>query len=161
VLVAFMNGNFSQPFVLGGLWNGKHKLPSQTGGAAQGKKPQVRVWHSRRGHSITMYDSDENKIEIKTASGYIIALDDKKKNISISGPGELKISMDKDITVEGRADLKIKTIGDITMESSKNINIKATQLKLEGSTQATLKAPNVTVDGSALTEVKGGLLKLN
>ena len=47
VLVTFAHGDFSQPFVLGGLWNGQNNPPPEAAGAASGEKPLVRTWHSR------------------------------------------------------------------------------------------------------------------
>jgi phage protein D len=160
VVVAFAHGDFSQPFVLGGLWNGKHKLPPEMNKIQQGEKPLVRSWRSRGGHSIVMHDVSK-KIEIKTAGGYVVTLDDKNKNVTISGPGQLKICMDQDITLEGKASLKIKATGAMTLESSQKLSLKAPQVTLEGTASATLKAANVTVEGSALTEVKAALVKIN
>jgi uncharacterized protein involved in type VI secretion and phage assembly len=161
VVVAFAHGDFSQPFVLGGLWNGKHKLPPETGKAQQGEKPLVRSWRSRSGHSIVMHDDADKKIEIKTAGGYTVTLDDKNKNVSISGPGELMICMDQDITLEGKANLKIKTTGAMAFESNQSLSLKAPQVTLEGTASAAVKAANVTVEGSAVAEVKGALVKIN
>ncbi len=161
VVVAFAHGDFSQPFVLGGLWNGKHKAPESTGNAAQGEKPLVRTWQSRKGHSISMYDNDDKKIEIKTADGYIITLDDKNKDIEIKGPGKLKITMNQDITIEGKANINVKATGDLTLEATKNLTLKGMQVSLEANTKASVKAMNVAVEGSAMTEVKGGLVKIN
>jgi uncharacterized protein involved in type VI secretion and phage assembly len=160
VVVAFAHGDFSQPFVLGGLWNGKHKIPPETK-ASEGEEALVRAWRSRSGHFIAMHDTSDKKIQIKTAGGYNITLDDKNKDIEITGPGKLKITMDQDITIEGKANINIKATGDISLEASKNLTLKGTQVTLEGTGKATVKAPNVSVDGSAMTEVKGGLVKIN
>ena len=40
VLVSFAHGDFGQPYVLGGLWNGQHDLPPEVGQAGSGKKPR-------------------------------------------------------------------------------------------------------------------------
>jgi uncharacterized protein involved in type VI secretion and phage assembly len=160
VLVAFAQGDFSQPFVLGGLWNGKNKVPPETK-ASQGEKPLVRAWRSRSGHYIAMHDNADKKILIKTAGGYSITLDDQNNNIAITGPGKLRITMNQDITIEGQANISVKALGDISFEATKNLTLKGTQVTLEGTAQATVKATNVAVNGSAITEVKGGLVKIN
>ena len=161
VVVAFEHGDFSQPYVLGGLWNGKSKMPTATDKAAKGEKPLVRSWQSRNGHSITMYDNADKRIEIKSADGYTITLDDKNKDIEIKGPGKLKIMMNQDITIEGQANISVKATGDLTLEASKNLTLKGMQVNLEANTKASLKGANVAVEGSAMTEVKGGLVKIN
>jgi uncharacterized protein involved in type VI secretion and phage assembly len=121
--VAFMNGNFSQPFVLGGLWNGKHKLPTQTGGAAKGKKPQVRVWRSIKGHSITMYDDEQNKIEIATAGGHKIILDDANNKITIESKNEIQLTANGDMTLKASG-------GNLNLQADNQVNIKGSTVNL-------------------------------
>jgi phage protein D len=161
VLVAFAHGDFSQPFVLGGLWNGKHKLPPEINKAAQGEKPLIREWRSRSGHFIAMYDNADKKIQIKTVRGYTVTLDDQHKNITISGPGDLKINMDNDISLEAGANLNIKTVGDITLQARNVLNLKGRQVNIEAINEATLKGVNVEIDGSIMTEIKGGMVTIN
>src|SRR5512138_2963741 len=131
VLVAFAHGDFNQPYVLGVLWNGKNKVPPETKKASQGEQPLVREWRSRSGHFIAMHDNADKKIQIKTARGYTVTLDDKNRNIAISGPGNLKINMNSEITIEGGANLSIKAAGDITLEAKKVLNLKGLQVNLE------------------------------
>jgi phage protein D/phage baseplate assembly protein gpV len=161
VLVAFSHGEFNKPIVLGGLWSEKNIVPPETTGASSGEKPLVRTWRSRTGHLIVMHDDSENKIEIKTAGGQSITLDDQNKEVIITGTGKMNVGAQQNITIEGQANLDIKTTGDINMESTGNMTLKGTQLTLEGTAKATLKAPTVSVEGSAMTEVKGALVKIN
>ncbi len=161
VLVAFAHGDFNQPYVLGGLWNGKHKLPPETKKASKGEKPLVREWRSRSGHFIAMHDNVDKKIQIKTARGYMVTLDDKNKNIAISGPGNLKINMNSEITIEGGANLSIKAAGDITLEAKKVLNLKGLQVNLEAKNEATMKGINVEIEGSIMTEINGGMVTIN
>jgi phage protein D len=161
VLVAFAHGDFNQPYVLGGLWNGKNKLPPETKKASKGEKPLIREWRSHSGHFIAMHDNADKKIEIKTARGYTVTLDDKHKNIAISGPGNLKINMNNEIVIESGANLIIKAAGDMTFESKKVVNIKGRQVNIEAMNEATMKGVNVEIDGSIMTEVKGGIVTIN
>lgn len=164
VLIAFAHGDFSQPFVLGGLWNGRHDLPPEAAGAASGEKPLVRTWHSRSGHWLAMYDDADNKTEIVTAGGHSLVLDDANRKITITSSGGLTLELDDSgskITVESSNEIEVKATGNMKLEANGNMDLKAAQLNLEGTARATLKAPTVTVEGSALAEVKGGLVKLN
>lgn len=161
VLVAFAHGDFSQPYVLGGLWNGKNQLPPETRKASQGEKPLVREWRSRSGHFIAMHDNADKKLQIKTAKGYTITLDDKHNNIAISGPGNLKINMSNNIVIQVGGDLSIKADGDITLEATKNLNLKGLQVNIEATTEASLKGMNVSIEGSTMTAVKGGTVMIN
>jgi phage protein D/phage baseplate assembly protein gpV len=161
VLVAFAHGDFNQPYVLGGLWNGKNKLPPETKKASKGEKPLIREWRSHSGHFIAMHDNADKKIQIKTARGYTVTLDDKHKNIAITGPGNLKINMNNEIVIESGANLIIKTAGDMTFESKKVVNIRGRQVNLEAVNEATIKGVNVEIEGSIMTEVKGGMVTIN
>ena len=164
VLVAFAHGDFSQPFVLGGVWNGVNALPPEGKAAASGEKPKVRTWHSRSGHWMAMYDNADNKTEIVTAGGHSVVLDDANRKVTISSSGGLKVEMDDNggkIRIESSSEVEVKSSGNMKLEASGNLDLKAAQLNLEGTARASLKAPTVSVDGSALAEVKGGLLKLN
>jgi uncharacterized protein involved in type VI secretion and phage assembly len=164
VLVAFAHGDFGQPFVLGGLWNGQYALPPEATGAPRGEKPLVRTWHSRTGHRIAVYDNADNRIEVVTAGGHQFTLDDTNQKIVLASKKGLTIILDdgsKKLTIASNGELEVKARGNLDLETMGNMNLKAAQLTLEGTAQATLKAPTVSIDGSALTEVKGGLIKLN
>jgi phage protein D/phage baseplate assembly protein gpV len=141
VLVTFLHGDFSQPFVLGGLWNGQHKLPPEVESAADGEKPKVRTWRSPKGHRLTIHDNADNKIEITTAGGSKITLDDTNKKIAITSKGGQSIVIDDNgnkITVEGKSDinvnaggnLKVQARGNLDLEASGNVNIKGTMINL-------------------------------
>ncbi|MCB0127299.1 MAG: VgrG-related protein, partial [Caldilineaceae bacterium] len=83
VVVGFVHGDFNQPIVLGGLWNGQDQLPPPTAQAPAGEKPLVRSWHSRSGHQITVYDNADDKIEVQTAAGRLLILNDAENQIAI------------------------------------------------------------------------------
>lgn len=165
VLVTFGHGDFSQPFILGGLWNGRHALPPEAAGAASGEKPLVRTWHSRSGHWVAVYDNADNKVEIVTAGGHQLALDDANRKITVTSKDGLTIALDdssRKITIESGGDVEVKATGNLNLESNRDMKLKANgQLTLDSAVRATLKATNITIQGSALTEVKGNPIKLN
>lgn len=136
VLVIFEHGDFSRPFVLGGLWNGRHDVPPETAKAGSGERPLVRSWRSRKGHRMTFYDTADNKLELVTPGGHQIVLDDNGKKISIVSGGGLKVTMDdngRSITVEAGKDVVVKAGGNLTLEAGGNVDIKATgQVNVKG-----------------------------
>ncbi|MFO7681816.1 MAG: VgrG-related protein [Chloroflexota bacterium] len=150
VLVAFEHGDFSRPFVLGGMWNGQHDLPDMVNGAAQNERPLVRTWHSRTGHAITMYDNSDNKIEIKTAGGHTVNLDDAGNTIEIKSSSGLTITMDgggSKIVIDSGGDVEIKSSANMKLESGANMDIKAGGvLNLEASGPANLKGAVVNLN---------------
>lgn len=79
VLVAFQNGHPANPYVIGYVWNGGMTVPDNV--------QQHRVFKSRRGHTFTFDDSDENKVEIRSNSGHTITLDDKNGKVEVKTAG--------------------------------------------------------------------------
>jgi len=141
VAIAFALGDFSQPFVLGGLWNGKHKVPPESAKAGRGEKPLVRVWRSRKGHRVVFYDNADRKIEIATADGHKVVLDDARGTMEVISKGNQKLSIDD----RGQK---------VSVEAG-NIEVKAkTSLKLEASASLEIKC-----DGTV--SIKGAMVNLN
>jgi len=150
VLVVFEHGDFSRPFVLGGMWNGQHDVPDVVNDAAQNERPLVRTWHSRTGHAITLYDNSDNKIEIKTAGGHTVNLDDAGNTIEIKSSSGLTITMDgggSKIVIDSGGDVEIKSSANMKLESGANMDIKAGGvLNLEASGPANLKGAVVNLN---------------
>jgi uncharacterized protein involved in type VI secretion and phage assembly len=157
VLVAFEHGDFSRPFILGGMWNGQYQVPPTVAGAGQNERPLIRTWHSRTGHAITMYDDSDNKVELITAGGHTISVDDANSKIEIKSSGGITIKIDDNaskITIEGSNEVEVKANTNMKLEAGANMDIKANgNLKLNGA--------NVEVNGSAQVAVKGGVVRLN
>ncbi len=70
VLVAFFQGDMRQPYVLGGLYNGKKKPPT----AHQDGRDR-KIIRTKAGHQI-LFDDKEKEITISTASGAKVVLKD-------------------------------------------------------------------------------------
>ncbi|VVJ18057.1 VgrG protein [Amycolatopsis camponoti] len=70
VLVAFFQGDMRQPYVLGGLYNGKKKPPT-----AHKDGRDQKIIRTKAGHRI-LFDDQEKEITISTASGATVVLKD-------------------------------------------------------------------------------------
>lgn len=82
VVVAFENGDLSDPIVVGCLHNDDHAPPSQ---ADRENSNNIRALVSRAGHELTFDDSSASGgIKIRTASGAEILLEDGGKQITIT-----------------------------------------------------------------------------
>ena len=117
VMVAFEQGDFNFPVVLGGVWNGQHSLPPTAKAAPSGQKPLVRTWTSREGHQITLFDT-EKKIEIKSAGGLHITLDDNGKNIVIEADNEIQVKARGNMTLEAGGNMDLKASGNVTVKGA-------------------------------------------
>jgi len=149
VMVIFEHGDFDRPYVLGGVWNGKDKIPPPGAGAKAGEKPLVRTWHSRTGHHISVYDDAENKIEIITAGGHKLVMSDKDKKI------HLVTSKNQELLVDDNANnVKVKTAGTVNIESTGAMTMKSTgNLTIEGSM--------IDVKASGPLNLKGAVVNIN
>jgi phage protein D/phage baseplate assembly protein gpV len=147
VLVTFIQGDFSQPCVLGGLWSGKNKIPKETAGAKSGDEPLVRTFRSRSGHVLAIYDNPEKRIEIKTSAGQSITLSDKDKNITLKTSQVTLTLEDNKLTLETGSDVEIKAGTNMKINSNANLELNATgNLDLKASGMVTIKGATVNIN---------------
>lgn len=132
VVVAFEQGDFNRPYVVGALWNGQDAPPLQASAAVGGDgKVNKRVIKSRSGHTITLDDSSgAEKIEIVDKTG-------SNKIVIDSTPGKLTVEMSGDVSVTG------------------------TNITVEGKAKVELKAPQIDITASGKVKVSGPLVELN
>jgi phage baseplate assembly protein V len=98
VLVAFVQGDMRFPIVLGGLYNGEDKPPTDR--TASKDQKLVRTKH---GHQVVLDDSQgQEAIRITTAGGHELILDDASGTVAVTGNG-VKITLEDSgtVTVQG------------------------------------------------------------
>ena len=170
VLVAFEQGDFNRPYILGGLYNGKDEPAVPIAETVSSGAVKTRAIRTRTGHIIRFVDD---------MPGGSIEIIDAKENT--------KMIMDaagRKITVDSQGDIDITAMGNIKMEATGSIDIKATaQLNLEGATvnskaqgagtfeangPVTVKGATLTAQGNGMAELKGatvsvsgGLVRIN
>jgi phage protein D/phage baseplate assembly protein gpV len=188
VLVTFENGDISRPYIIGSVWNGTDKTPLATSVYVGGDgKIKQRVIKTTSGHIMTFDDSqDAPGITILDKTGKNkFYIDSTANKISIESDGDMLLKAKTKMTIEA-ADLDITVTNKITQKggqvalqsTSTDINIKSTtDLKLEGGTSFDAKGTTgakvagltlelkgdttAKLEGAAMTEIKGGLIKLN
>lgn len=102
VAVGFVYGDLNMPLMLGALWNGAQKPPSQD--------PKERRFVSRNKHALTLSDGDDDGITLEDAHGNKIVMN--KDGITISTDKDLKITVGGKTSFEtsGQATFKGATI---------------------------------------------------
>jgi phage protein D len=149
VLVVFQHGDFNQPFVLGGLWNGQDKLPPPVTAAAAGEKPLVRSWRSRTGHHITIHDNADNKLELATSGGHRLVIDDAGRQIVLRSAGGLELILDdgsQQITIKGGGPVAVEATGALTLQGA-SVKISATgSMELQAGGAVTVKGATVSLN---------------
>jgi len=122
VLVAFEHGDVRFPYVLGAMWNGQDKPPSNN---SDGKN-NIRVLHSRSGHLIRLDDTDgSEKIEIidKTGSNSL-TIESSNNNITLTCNGKMKLQAMQGLEITSQADVKIQATTTVDMEATGEVNLK-------------------------------------
>lgn len=163
VLVAFHLGEIRQPFVIGMLWNSKHKPP------APADKNDERKIVSRSGHELVFNDkSGEESITVKTKKGHTIQLTDKDDKLKIADQSGNNV-----ITIEGGSanEIAIKSSstkitlnakGEVSIESQQAVKIKSTQVNIEATATMALKAgASLDIKSDGLINIKGSMVKIN
>jgi uncharacterized protein involved in type VI secretion and phage assembly len=170
VLVAFGDDDLSQPYVLGGLTNGKDgtrvHVDSNTG------QVSTRAWTSRTGMVLGMEESSSTeRLQLATNDGQQrITMLQTDKGIEIVSLDKVDVTTDSgDVTVKGvnlvlesQGNLTLKATGNVVIEAQGNAGMKASgSLDLSSTGAATLSAANTEVSGTAMTTVKGGMVRIN
>jgi phage protein D len=174
VLVGFGMGDLAEPYVLGGLYNGKDEptlgwkehVDSTTGAVKR------RAFVSRTGMLLEMIESaQDEKVTLSTHNGKqrVTLVQKPDAALELISEGPVKLIAKQDISVEsssGNITLKgtkisVAATGDLELKGT-NVKVTATangeltgaMVKVAGSTTA-------EISGSATTTVKGGLVRIN
>jgi uncharacterized protein (DUF2345 family) len=117
-----------------------------------------------------IFNDDEKSFKLETPGGNKITLSDQDQVIKIADQNGNKIIMESaGITIESASDLKLKAAGNITLEGinitltpSSNFIVSAGGAEIKaGSGSVAIKGPLVKIEGAGITEIIGGLVKIN
>ncbi|MEI7895832.1 MAG: type VI secretion system tip protein VgrG [bacterium] len=182
VLVGFEGGDAEKPFVMGSFHNSTAtpsdpnldlkdviylRTPKQSSIILDERKGKRRI-------ALFMEDGrDLYGIEINIEKKYILVQSPKDihilgKNITINATEELKI-------IAGKKFSAVNNGGEMILKASKNIqingnggvningdtSISGSKVSIKADAEIKAEAPSVSLDGSALTEIKGGIVKIN
>lgn len=153
VMVGFEHGDFDQPYVMGGVWNGKDKPAEPIGQVVEGGDVVRRTFKSRLGHTIEMIDKGKAGHHIKIFDGdnvNTMTFDAKGKVFDLNCTGEVKVSAAKTITVNGSADIKISGKTTVQISSNATLNVQAKTMSLKSDTTLSLQGQVVNIKGSAV-----------
>ena len=136
VLVAFEQGDWRFPYVVGALWNGKDAPPEKNDDG----RNDVRVIRSRSGHVLRLTDADgkemieiidkseKNKLVFDTAKNSITITADK--DITLSAPkGTIRLEAKK-LEIKSTADTAIEADGGLDLKTIGTMNIKGATVNI-------------------------------
>jgi Rhs element Vgr protein len=121
----------------------------------------LKGYVSREKMKLT-FDDEKKVIRFETPGGNKLTLSEDDKGIELEDQNGNKITMnDKGITIESFKDLILKATKDVKIDGA-NLTLKAkTAFKAEGSGSAEVSGASTTVNGSASTTIKGGVVQIN
>lgn len=172
VLVDFEGGNAEAPYVLGGLFNSKHK---PDGGWVSAEN-DIKAIQTKSGHTIQFNDKKgEEVITIKDKKGNSIILDSKEESITINAPKsitlkstDINITASNNLTIKASNKIDVKTMEykskadtNHSVEAGIKLDMKAVQIGIKSDATAKLESAMVDINGTGMTNVKGGVVNLN
>ncbi len=188
VMIGFEGGNAERPYVMGALYTGVNKPDSWQTDANNVKAIRTRSGHTielndtEGEEKIKIFDNEGSIIEFDTQaksltlqSAETININAKNitieasENINLHAQGNIVNAAKKDLTLQSQGKTNIQAQGDAALSSKANINVKATnktaissaQTLVSGDTSAEVSSPKTAIKGDGLTEVTGGIVKVN
>ena len=174
VFVGFRYNDPSRPFVLGSVFHGK------TGGGGGGGNKSKSLT-TRSGSTVTL-DDDKGSVTVSDPSGNTIVLngdgtmtvtapnkiDFNSKEINISGSEKVNVNSKLvDVTGDDKVTIGSKEISadgsvKVAVTSSTKVEMGAPSTNIEGKMELKLTSTGIIdMDGTTMTNVKGGMLNLN
>jgi phage baseplate assembly protein gpV len=134
VVVGFINGDLDQAVLLGVLHDSATPPPDA--------KPAELVYK-------VPDDADDaaRRVHIELPSGHTLTLKDSELTITL-GSSKVSIAADGAVSIEAGGDLTLKAAGALSLEGGSGATLKAPQVTVQGDGSATLKGGSVSIAGT-------------
>lgn len=160
VVVSFEEGDPDQPIVIGSVYNAElmppYKLP------AEKTRTGVRSSSSPGGAGF-----NELRFEDKKGAEQVFLHGERDLDVDINNNAGIRIGKDRTLTVVGKSDhsakecsLKADTVL-IQADSRLTLKVGASEITLDAAGIRVRTSTNIGIEGSALVEIKGALVKVN
>jgi len=185
-MVGFEYNDPNRPFVMGSMFTG---VSGEGGGEENNIKSMItrsghtielddtedaqKITIKDNDGSIIIFDTVEQSLTINATENIDIAAKNinitAEENITIGAQGDIEIAAEGDLASMAQGNVNIQSTGDTEVKSSGAVAIEATSdatllgmnAIVEGKTGAEVNGVQTKVTGSAMTEVSGGIVKIN
>lgn len=156
VITGFLNGDPRYPVILGMCHSSAKPAPEPA------RDDNHRKGYVSREKMKFTFDDEKKIITLETPGGNKMSFSDEERGIVIEDQNGNKITLDDSgIKVESSKDLILKAAKNVEIEGM-NTELKAqTAFKASGSGSAEVSGASTTINGSATTVIKGGLVQIN
>ncbi len=165
VLVAFEQGDFARPTVLGGLYNGVDTMPSGPTDLIDGGSGAVsrRSMVSRNGHRIDLLDQDgktEGISMVTKDDKLYLKLDHVGTMITVHADGKILVEGSQGITIDSASAAMELKGGQISLKATQGVTVDGGggAVSVKSGSQLSLSGVTAKLEGSGTTEVKGGAM---
>lgn len=164
VIVGFIFNDPNQPVILGMLHSSALAAP-----LTPSNDNHEKGYVSRDGIKM-IFNDDEKSYKLETPGGKKITLSDSDGVVQIEDENGNSCKMESGgVTIESASSLTLKAATDIKLEAvnimlspSSQFSVSAAGSEIKaGAGSAELKSASVKIEGSGITEIKGGLVKIN
>lgn len=122
------------------------------------KKGDHRLY-IKEGNSESKLKKGDRKYTLEEGSDFLTL---NKGNITISvKDGSISIDSSKDITFTSKAKITLDAKGGIELTTIKDVNVNGQNINSTAKVKQTLEGVQIAVNGSAMTDIKGGIIGLN
>ena len=174
VLVAFEHGDIHRPYVLGGLWS-QPDAPPDTNSSVVDSDGSVKFRRMKSREGLELLISDEpgsRYIGIVNPDGdskVVVRHDDKMLDVISNGDiiikaenGKVIVEAGQDVEIRSGSNLKIEAGGNLEITAGANLTLSGSvQTSVEAGAQVSVKGVQISLEGSAMAELKGGIVRIN
>jgi Rhs element Vgr protein len=156
VIVGFINGDPSDPVVLGMLNSSAKPAP------VIAKDVNHEKGFTTRSKMHLMFNDDTKTITIDTPAGNSITVDEQATKIEIKDQNSNKITMDTSgIKLESPMNVEIKAGVNLTLSAAASLTIGAASLGVKADGNLSMEGALAKLSAQGITEISGSLVKIN
>lgn len=164
VILGFLNADPRYPIILGMVHS--KKLPAAY---QPDQKNTIKAIVTNSKMKIE-FEEEKKEITIETPGGNKIVISDDDKSIKITDQTKNKIELTtKGILLDSPKDIEIKAKGKIVLDAMSNLEatskatgkFEATTVNIKATAKLSAQGATTELKGTAITEVKGALVKIN
>ena len=170
VMLAFDNGDPNHPYVVGAVWNGKHKVPGP--GNTDGKNDH-KWFKSRSGHDLEFLDTSGGEkirlVDCKAKNSLVfdtsadtITTEAKSGSITISACKSIEVTcVDFNVTTSKDRGLTVGASHSVSVGASRSVSVSQGSFNETAGSSYSLTASSASASSSGHSSMAAGAMSMN